>query len=70
MGDLSKMDKDMTVTEVRKLGVIEGDGVHLTLRVNQVAAVSLCHRVKERLVEMYDQRMTTMEEGTKRRRML
>jgi hypothetical protein len=48
--DLLGLDKDKTVIEVRGLGVIEGDRVHLTSQANRVAAVSLCHRVTE--VEM------------------
>ncbi len=43
--DLLGLDKDKTVSDVRALRVIEGDGVHLTARVNRNAAVLLCRRI-------------------------
>jgi hypothetical protein len=39
------MDKDMTATNVRKLGVMEGDGAHLTPRQEQLQSLSLAARV-------------------------
>jgi hypothetical protein len=47
--DLLGLGKDHRVSEVRKMRVIEGDGVHLTARANRNAAVSLCRRVREML---------------------
>jgi hypothetical protein len=33
--------------EIRRMGVIEGDGVHLTTRVCRNAAVILCNRIRK-----------------------
>jgi hypothetical protein len=46
-------------------GVIEGYGVRLTPRAKRDAAVSLCHRVKQMLAEMEEQRRPAREERVK-----
>ncbi len=33
--------------EVRKSGVVSEDGVHITEKMNRLAAVNLCHRLSE-----------------------
>jgi hypothetical protein len=44
--DLVGLDGDMTVKEVKRLGIIESDGVHLTSRACRNAAVLLCNRLR------------------------
>ncbi len=44
--DLVGMDGDMTVKDVRRLGLIETDGVHLTSHACRNAAVILCNRLR------------------------
>ncbi len=44
--DLVGMDGDMSVTEVKRLGLIETDGVHLTSCACRNAAVILCNRIR------------------------
>jgi hypothetical protein len=44
---LLKMEGEGTVREVLSKGVVCGDGVHLTAKMNKLAAVSLCHRLME-----------------------
>jgi hypothetical protein len=38
------LDRDMTVEEIRKMGILDKDGVHLNTRACRCAAVSLCDR--------------------------
>jgi hypothetical protein len=45
--DLLGLDNDKTVAEVKKMKVVESDGVHLSVRANRCAAVSLCIRMRE-----------------------
>ncbi len=68
--DLLGLDKDKNVNEVRALRVIEGDGVHLTSRANRNAAVNLCRRVRELMLNDGRDFEMEMEEdgGGKRRR--
>jgi hypothetical protein len=68
--DILGLDKDKNVNEVRVLRVIEGDGVHLTSRVNRNAAVNLCRRVREMVRTAGRDLDTEMEEDGcgKRRR--
>ncbi len=58
------------VNEVRAMRVIEGDGVHFTSRANRNAAVSLCRRVREMVLNAGRDFKVEMEEegGGKRRR--
>jgi hypothetical protein len=44
---LLKLNGEGTVNEVLTKGVVCGDGVHLTSKMNKIAAVSLCHRMLE-----------------------
>jgi hypothetical protein len=44
--DLVGLDGEMTVKEVKRLGIIESDGVHLTSRACRNAAVLLCNRLR------------------------
>ncbi len=44
---LLKLGGEGTVKEVLSKGVVCGDGVHLTSKMNKIAAVSLCHRMLE-----------------------
>jgi hypothetical protein len=66
--DLLGLDKDHSVTEVRKMRVIEADGVHLTLRANRNAAVSLCRRVRELLSQEEKEDEVSATGDHKRRR--
>jgi hypothetical protein len=43
VGPVLGRENDMHVIEVRKMGVIEGDGVHLTSHANRVSVVALCY---------------------------
>ncbi len=45
--DILGLDSDKTVGEVKRMQLVEGDRVHLTVRANRFAAVSLCIRVPE-----------------------
>jgi hypothetical protein len=66
--DLLGLDKDHSVSEVRKMRVIEGDGVHLSVRANRNAAVSLCRRVREMLnQEEKEDEVSVMGESKRRR---
>jgi hypothetical protein len=40
-------EQEGSLQEVRKSGVICEDGVHLTEKMNKLAAVNLCHRLSE-----------------------
>jgi hypothetical protein len=44
---LLKLDGEGTVREVASKGIVDRDGVHLTVRMNRTAAVSICHRMME-----------------------
>jgi hypothetical protein len=44
--DILGFDKDLKVTEVGKMNLIDRDGVHLTARANKCAAASLCDRIR------------------------
>jgi hypothetical protein len=45
--DVLGLDSDKTIHDVKRMRLIEGDGVHLSVRANRCAAVSLCHRQME-----------------------
>ncbi len=60
------LDKDKTVQEVKRMNVIEGDGVHLSVRANRCAAVSLCPRLTEMESDMEETRSHSMERGNKK----
>ncbi len=45
--DLLGLDNDKTVAEVKKMKLVENDGVHLSARANRCAAVSMCIRMRE-----------------------
>jgi hypothetical protein len=45
--DILGLDSDKTINEVKRMRLIEGDGVHLSVRANRCAAVSLCIRMRE-----------------------
>jgi hypothetical protein len=40
-------EEEKSVSEVRKCGMVSEDGVHLTEKMNSIAAVNLCHRLSE-----------------------
>jgi hypothetical protein len=65
--DLLGLEKDVTVTEMRKIGVIEGDGVHLTTRACRVTAVSLCTRIREMVSKVEEQRRPELGDMMMRR---
>ncbi len=65
--DLLGLEGDMTAREVKRLKVIGPDGVHLTERANKVAAVSLCQRSREMVVEESGEGQE-MERGWKKMR--
>jgi hypothetical protein len=44
--DILGFDKDLTVTEIGRMNLIDRDGVHLTARANKCAAASLCNRIR------------------------
>ncbi len=44
--DILGFDKDLKVTEIGKMNLIDRDGVHLTARANKCAAASLCDRIR------------------------
>jgi hypothetical protein len=44
--DLVGLDSDTTVKEVKRLGIIDSDGVHLTSRACRNAALLLCNRLR------------------------
>jgi hypothetical protein len=44
--DILGFDNDLTVTEIRKMRLLDRDGVHLNTRANKCAAVSLCDRYR------------------------
>jgi hypothetical protein len=43
--DLLGLDSDTTVTNIRRMGIIDTDGVHLTARACRNAALILCDRL-------------------------
>ncbi len=45
--DLLGLDNDKTVADVKKMKLVENDGVHLSVRANRCAAVSMCIRLRE-----------------------
>jgi hypothetical protein len=45
--DLLGLDHDKTVIDVKKMKLVENDGVHLSVRANRCAAVSMCIRLRE-----------------------
>jgi hypothetical protein len=49
--DILGLDSDKTVGEVKRMRLVEGDGVHLTVRANRCDAVSLCIRVRDSEIE-------------------
>jgi hypothetical protein len=51
--DILGFDKDLTVTEIGRLNLIDRDGVHLTARANKCAAVSLCDRIRGRTARLW-----------------
>jgi hypothetical protein len=46
--DILGFDKDLTVTEIGRMSLIDRDGVHLSARANKCAAASLCDRIRGR----------------------
>jgi hypothetical protein len=67
--DVLGLDQDKTAGEVRALKVIEGDGVHLTARVNRNAAVLLCRRIREMVLRASrEMEIDEEEEGAGKRR--
>ncbi len=40
-------EQEGSLQELRKSGVVSEDGVHLTEKMNRLAAVNLCHRLSE-----------------------
>jgi hypothetical protein len=54
--DILGLDSDKTATDVKRMRLVEDDGVHLTSRANRCAAVSLCTRVRENESELEDLR--------------
>jgi hypothetical protein len=44
--DILGFEKDLKVTEIGKMNLIDRDGVHLTARANKCAAASLCDRIR------------------------
>ncbi len=49
--DVLGLEGDKTVSDVKRMRLVESDGVHLTVRANRCAAVSLCIRVREKELE-------------------
>jgi hypothetical protein len=45
--DLLGLDQDKTVADVKRMKLVENDGVHLAVRANRCAAVSMCIRLRE-----------------------
>jgi hypothetical protein len=45
--DLLGLDGDVAVTDIRRMGIVDNDGVHLTARACRNAAVVLCNRLNE-----------------------
>jgi hypothetical protein len=45
--DLVGLDGDVTVANIRRMGIIDADGVHLTARACRNAALVLCKRLNE-----------------------
>jgi hypothetical protein len=68
--DLVGLDSDTTVKEVKRLGIIDSDGVHLTARACRNAALLLCNRL--RVVGLEDEPAgeddDDVEEGASRRK--
>ncbi len=54
---------------VRRLRMIETDGVHLSSCSNRVATFALYHRMKEMVNEVEEQRRLLLDDRMKRRRM-
>ncbi len=54
--DLLGLDNDKTVADVKKMKLVENDGVHLSVRANRCAAVSMCIRLREEENEIEDDR--------------
>ncbi len=54
--DILGLDSDKTATDVKRMRLVEDDGVHLTSRANRCAAVSLCTRMRENEGEFEDLR--------------
>jgi hypothetical protein len=52
--DILGLDSDKTVNDVKRMRLVEDDGVHLTSRANRCAALSLCIRVRENESESED----------------
>jgi hypothetical protein len=55
--DLLGLEGDANVTDIRRMGIVDDDGVHLTARACRNAAVVLCNRLNE------IERVETGEEG-------
>jgi hypothetical protein len=49
--DVLRLEGDKTVSDMKRMRLVEDDGVHLTVRANRCAAVSLCIRVREKEME-------------------
>ncbi len=52
--DILGLDSDKPAMDVKRMRLVEDDGVHLTSRANRCAAVSLCTRVRENESESED----------------
>jgi hypothetical protein len=57
--DILGLDSDKTISKVKRMRLVEGDGVHLSVRVNRCAAVSLCIRVREAESEIEEAKSDT-----------
>jgi hypothetical protein len=51
--DILGFDKDLTVTEIGRMNLIDRDGVHLTARANKCAAASLCDRIRGKTARLW-----------------
>ncbi len=68
--DVLGLEGDKTVSEVKRMRLVEDDGVHLTVRANRCAAVSLCIRVREKEIESeYEERKSHTGSVIKRPRL-
>jgi hypothetical protein len=54
------MRQEMTLTEVRRQGVVDSDNVHLSRKMNKIAAEILCKRLVE--LKMMESKRLRMEE--------
>ena len=53
---------------LKEKNVVSGDGVHLSVSMNRIAAVSLCHRIMEGVEEDWSE-TDTESTASKRRRL-